>query len=118
MLVEVARRIRCDARSCMTRPWGSARSNEALLTILAGEPGTGGAVLGAVVPALGSAITASPSDLAVLVELQKGAPAEPAAIAARLIPPEMPPEALANATAAIERLLALRLSAWRGLGLL
>lgn len=97
---------------------GSARSNEALLTILAGEPGTGGAVLGAVVPALGSAITASPSDLAVLVELQKGAPAEPAAIAARLIPPEMPPEALANATAAIERLLALRLSAWRGLGLL
>jgi SAM-dependent methyltransferase len=96
----------------------AARSNEALLTILAGEPGTSGAVLGAVAPALGSAITASPSDLAVLVELQKGAPPEPAAIAARLIPPEMPPEALANATAAIERLLALRLSAWRGLGLL
>lgn len=96
----------------------AARANDALITAHTNEGGGGGAVLGAVVPALGSAITASPSDLAVIVELQKGAPPDPVAIAARLVGPEMPPEALANATAAIERLLALRLSAWHGLGVL
>lgn len=96
----------------------AARCNDALITSHAAEGGGSGAVLGAVVPALGSAIAASPSDLAVIVELQKGAPAEPAAIAARLVGPDMPPEAMANATAAIERLLALRLSAWRGMGIL
>ncbi|MEO3473474.1 class I SAM-dependent methyltransferase [Roseomonas sp. CAU 1739] len=95
----------------------AARSNETLVTSLAGEPGAGGAVLGAVVPALGSAIAGSPSDLAVVVQLQRGVPPDPDAIAAQLIPPDMPPEALANAKVAIERLLGLRLAAWRGMGL-
>lgn len=96
----------------------AARSNAALMDGLAAEPGSGGAVLGAVAPALGTAIVASPSDLAVIVELQKGAPADAAVLAARLVGPDMPPETLANAQAAIELLLALRLSAWRGMGLL
>ena len=96
----------------------AARSNEALLANLAAEAGGSSAVLGAVVPALGSAMATSPSDLAVIVQLQKGVPPDPEAIAARLVPPDMPPEAMANAKAAIERLLALRLAAWRGMGLL
>lgn len=96
----------------------AARANEALITNHSAEGGSSGTVLGAVVPALGSAITASPSDLAVIVELQKGVPPDAGAIAARLVEPDMPPDALANVTTAIGNLLALRLSAWRGMGAL
>ncbi|MBW6400966.1 class I SAM-dependent methyltransferase [Roseomonas sp. HJA6] len=94
------------------------RSNVQLLTSVAQEGAAGGSVLGAVAPALGSAIAASPSDLAVLIELQKGVPPMPAEIAQRLIPGDAPPEMLTNATGSIEQLLAMRLGAWRGLGLL
>ncbi len=94
------------------------RSNVQLLTSVAQEGTAGGSVLGAVVPALGSALAASPSDLAVMIELQKGAPPDPAGIARLLVPEEAPPEMLANAAGSIETLLAMRLGAWRGLGVL
>ncbi|MBR0650301.1 methyltransferase domain-containing protein [Roseomonas terrae] len=95
----------------------AARANAALLDNHTREGGSSGASLGIVAPVLGSAVAASPSDLAVIVELQRGVPPEPRTLAAAVVAPGLPPEVMENATAAIERLLAIRLPAWRGLGL-
>jgi hypothetical protein len=70
--------------------------------------------LGVVVPALGSAIAASLHDLAVVVALQSGLPAEPEAIAARI---GADPQGAAAARTGIEASLRRNLSAWRGLGI-
>lgn len=79
-------------------------------------PGASG-VLGAPVPALGSAVVASPSDLAIIVALQQGAPPDAAALAARLLDPEAGPEIRAQGQEAIGLVLARRLRAWRLMGL-
>jgi SAM-dependent methyltransferase len=93
------------------------RCAAALLEVFrANDPG-GSGVLGAPVPALGSAVVASPSDLAIIVALQAGTPPDAATLAARLLDPDAPPEIRAQGQEAIGRVLARRLKAWRVMGL-
>ncbi len=95
----------------------SARCHMTLLRHFAHEAAAINAPLGAVVPALGSALPMSASDLAVVAALQQGVPAEAEAIATRLTDPADGPEAMAKAQAGIARVLANHLPAWRGVGL-
>jgi SAM-dependent methyltransferase len=73
--------------------------------------------LGAAVPALGTALPMSASDLAVVTALQDGLPPEPARIAAHLMADDEGPEAMARAEQGVARLLGNHLPAWRQVGL-
>ncbi|MBB5690637.1 methyltransferase domain-containing protein [Roseomonas alkaliterrae] len=92
------------------------RCTAALLDAFARE-GVATGVFGAPVPALGSAIVATTSDLAVIAALQDGVAAEPAALAERLLDAGAPPDVRAQGIEAITRLLDRRLFAWRMMGL-
>lgn len=95
----------------------ATRCHVILLRHFAFEAAAINAPLGAVVPALGSALPISASDLAVVTALQQGVPAESATIASHLTDAEDGPEALAKAEAGIARVLAHHLPAWRAIGL-
>ncbi|MBR0684059.1 methyltransferase domain-containing protein [Roseomonas eburnea] len=95
----------------------AARCNATLLRRLAPEAAAASAPLGAVVPALGTAIPASPSELAAIVALQAGVPAETAALIEALVSPRDGPEARSRMAEGIARLLEKRLPAWRRIGL-
>jgi len=93
------------------------RCTAALLDAFAQDGAAASGFFGAPVPALGSAIAVSPSDLAVIVALQDGVPADPAVLAQRLLDAAAPPEVRAQGLEAITRLLGRRLAAWRMMGL-
>ena len=95
----------------------AARCNATLLRRLAPEASANAAPLGAAVPSLGTGILASASELTVIVALQDGTPAETEALVARLAEPGDGPEALARMREGIGSLLANRVPAWRGIGL-
>ncbi|MBR0674078.1 class I SAM-dependent methyltransferase [Neoroseomonas soli] len=95
----------------------AARCNATLLRRLASEASAIAAPLGAAVPALGTAIPASAAELAVIVALQDGVPAETAAVAAHLSRPGDGPEDRARIAEGVAHLLADRMPAWRLVGL-
>jgi SAM-dependent methyltransferase len=94
------------------------RCNETLLRHLSREAFASSAVLGAVVPALGSAFSMGVSDLSIVAAIQSGTPAEPDALAHRLSPRKQDAEATATVRDAVAATLDHHLGAWRGLGLL
>jgi SAM-dependent methyltransferase len=94
-----------------------ARCHAALLRHFAIEVSATSSPLGAAVPALGTALPLSASDLAVITALQQGHPADAAALAAHLSDPADGPEALAKAEAGIAKVLGSHLMAWRLVGL-
>jgi SAM-dependent methyltransferase len=93
------------------------RCNRTLLRHFAAEAAVISAPLGAAVPALGTALPISASDLALVTALQEGVPADPAKLAAQLVDADEGPEALAKAETAISTVLGNRLAAWRMVGL-
>ena len=93
------------------------RCNKTLLRHFATEAVAISAPLGAAVPALGTALAMSASDLAVVTALQDGVPPDPARLAAHLMNAEDGPEALARAETGIANVLRNHLSAWRMVGL-
>lgn len=93
------------------------RCTAAMLDGLRRDGAKASGLLGAPVPALGSAIVATPSDFAVIAALQDGAPADPATLAERLLDADASPEIRAEGIASITRLLDRRLVAWRMMGL-
>jgi len=95
----------------------AARCNRTILRRLLREAHVNRATLGAVVPALGSAIAMSASDLAIVVALQSGAPADADHLAPRLSPRPDDPAEVATVREAVAATLAHHLDAWRALGL-
>jgi SAM-dependent methyltransferase len=93
------------------------RCNKTLLRHFAVESMAISSPLGAVVPALGTAIAMSASDLAVVTALQDGVPADPAQLAAHLMSATEGPEALARAEGGVATVLRNHLPAWRMVGL-
>lgn len=96
----------------------AARCNAAMVKHFAYEASAINAPLGVVVPALGSALPHSASDLAVVVAMQRGCPPEPARIAEWLTDAEDGEEARLRTEAGVKRLLDNHLGAWRAMGLL
>jgi hypothetical protein len=96
----------------------AARCNATLVRRLLREAQAGATPLGAVVPAFGSGFAMPAPDLALVVALQSGAPADPDHLAPRLSPRPKDTEAVAVLRAAIEATLGHHLAAWRALGLL
>ncbi|WP_170979272.1 class I SAM-dependent methyltransferase [Roseomonas sp. HF4] len=96
----------------------AARCNATLVRRLLREAQAGAAPLGAVVPAFGSGFAMPAPDLALVVALQSGAPADPDHLAPRLSPRPDDPEAVAVLRAAIAGTLDHHLAPWRALGLL
>ena len=94
------------------------RTAAALLEIFKADGAGASGVLGAPVPALGSGIVASPSDLAVIVELQNGAPADPDLLTQRLVDPDSTSEIVEQGREAIATMLTRRLAAWRMMGVI
>lgn len=94
----------------------AARCNQAILRVLGPEALANRGPLGAVAPALGSAVAMGVPDLAVVAALQAGVPAEPEALAARIARRQDGPEAVATIREGVAAGLAMHLDAWRGLG--
>jgi SAM-dependent methyltransferase len=93
----------------------AARCNAVTLDRFGGEVFAGPRPLGAVAPALGSALGVSAANLAAVVALQSGVPADAAALAPRLAPFSDTPAAANDAALAV---LAGHHGPWRRLGLL
>jgi len=96
----------------------AARCNATLVRRLLREAHAIRAPLGAVVPALGSAVAMSGSDLALVVALQGGAPTDPDHLAGRMTRRADDPEAVAAVRASIATTLDRHLAPWRALGML
>lgn len=93
----------------------AARTNRAVARHILVDAKTERAALGIVSPPLGSGFPASTTDVAVIVALQAGVPADPAQLAAAVVPGSPADGPLA---AEIAGRLALHLGAWRMLGIL
>ncbi|MBR0661711.1 methyltransferase regulatory domain-containing protein [Neoroseomonas oryzicola] len=94
----------------------AARCNAALVRHFAVEASAANSPLGAVCEAFGSAFPISGTNLAIVVALQSGVPADPDLLARDLAPDLENAETLAALRKEIDRTLALYLGAWRALG--
>ncbi len=92
------------------------RCDDTIARRLGAEALASQAPVGAVVPALGSALSLSMAELAVIAAIRMGVPADADSLTARLLRQRDDPEAAAALRRSIATTLDHHLSAWRALG--